>query len=64
MTYVYRCQRCGDFEWEQRIIEEALIHCPKCKVASPVVRVPQLAPVHLNGRGFYVTDNVQAKKPL
>lgn len=29
-TYVYECERCGEFEEQQSIKAPALTHCPKC----------------------------------
>lgn len=31
MVYLYRCKKCGTFEIEQRISEDALSKCPECK---------------------------------
>lgn len=30
ITYAYRCERCGEFEQEQRITEPKLERCPSC----------------------------------
>lgn len=30
MVYRYRCQKCGIFELEQKISEDALSKCPTC----------------------------------
>jgi putative FmdB family regulatory protein len=29
-TYVYRCEKCGEFEARQSMSESALEHCPNC----------------------------------
>ncbi|MBN1961772.1 MAG: zinc ribbon domain-containing protein [Deltaproteobacteria bacterium] len=29
-TYVYECEKCGEFEQQQSIKEPALTRCPKC----------------------------------
>ncbi len=30
LTYAYECERCGEFEIDQRISEPALKKCPEC----------------------------------
>lgn len=30
-TYVYRCEKCGEFEVFQKITDNVYTKCPKCK---------------------------------
>ena len=30
LTYAYECDKCGEFEYEQRITEPKLTQCPDC----------------------------------
>lgn len=55
-VYDYRCNKCGDFEYSQRITEDALEVCPTCN--NPVVRlVSKNVAIILKGSGFYKTDS-------
>lgn len=53
--YDYKCSKCGYvFEVQQRITEEPLKHCPKCK--GPIKRLISPAGIIFKGSGFHVTD--------
>jgi putative FmdB family regulatory protein len=53
--YDYKCEKCQDiFEVEQRITEEPLKVCPKCK--GPVKRMISASGIVFKGSGFHVTD--------
>lgn len=53
--YDYKCARCGYvFEVQQRITEEPLQHCPKCK--GQIKRLISPAGIIFKGSGFHVTD--------
>jgi putative FmdB family regulatory protein len=53
--YDYKCSKCGYiFEVQQRITEEPLKHCPKCK--GVIKRLISPAGIIFKGSGFYVTD--------
>ena len=52
-TYDYQCQKCGfEFEREQRITEDAIKTCPKCKArkAKRLLSAPNFI---LKGGGWY-----------
>lgn len=53
-TYEYECAKCGVFETQQRITEDALKSCPTC--GSPVKRLVSGTAFHLKGSGWYKTD--------
>lgn len=55
-TYEYECRKCGHtFERFQRISEEPVKRCPKCR--SAVRRVlGSGAGLIFKGSGFYITD--------
>lgn len=53
-TYEYNCEKCGHFEYFQRITEPALPACPKCE--AKVERLVSAAAFHLKGSGWYKTD--------
>ena len=55
-TYEYECTKCGhDFEIEQRISDDPLKTCPKCK--GKVKRIISGGGgIILRGTGFYATD--------
>ena len=55
-TYEYECQKCGHkFEQSQRITDEPLKRCPKCK--GKVKRLLGTGVgVIFKGSGFYATD--------
>ncbi len=53
--YDYKCAKCGYvFEVQQRISEEPLKHCPKCK--GEIKRLISPAGIIFKGSGFHVTD--------
>ena len=52
--YEYECAKCGEFEVSQRITEEPLKKCPKCK--SKVRKLISNTSFQLKGSGWYVTD--------
>lgn len=53
--YDYKCSECGNvFEVQQRITEEPLKHCPKCK--GKVNRLISAAGIIFKGSGFHITD--------
>jgi putative FmdB family regulatory protein len=54
-TYGYRCGNCGhEFEIRQRITDEPLKTCPKCKGKLAKMLYP--AGVIFKGSGYYTTD--------
>lgn len=56
MTYQYKCEKCGVFEVQQSIKDEALTECPNC--SSPVHRIiTGGVGVIYKANGFYVTDS-------
>ncbi len=53
--YDYKCSKCGYvFEVQQRISEEPLKHCPRCK--GEIKRLISPAGIIFKGSGFHVTD--------
>jgi putative FmdB family regulatory protein len=52
--YEYACERCGTFEEMQRITDDPLAKCPKCK--GKVHRLISQTSFQLKGSGWYVTD--------
>jgi len=56
--YEYRCEKCGEFEVNQRITEPALQRCPTCK--RKVRRLISNTSFQLKGSGWYVTDYARA----
>src|SRR5262245_40361346 len=52
--YEYRCEKCGEFEYSQRITDAALQRCPTCK--RKVRRLISNTSFQLKGSGWYVTD--------
>ncbi len=55
-TYEYECQKCGhQFEQFQRITEQPLKRCPKCK-GKVQRRIGTGAGILFKGSGFYATD--------
>ena len=59
--YDYKCAKCGYiFEVQQRISEEPLKHCPKCK--GHIKRLISPAGIIFKGSGFHVTDYSRGKK--
>lgn len=56
-TYEYECTKCGHtFEILQRISDDPLTKCPKCKGALRRVIHGGMG-VIFKGSGFYTTDN-------
>lgn len=54
-TYVYRCKRCEhQFETLQRITEDPIKDCPKCK--GEVTRLLFPVGIVFKGSGFHVND--------
>ncbi len=52
-TYEYRCDKCGhEFEREQRITEDPIKTCPKCK-AQKARRLISVTSFVLKGGGWY-----------
>jgi len=53
--YDYKCSKCNYiFEVQQRITEDPLKHCPKCK--GHIKRLISAAGIIFKGSGFHVTD--------
>jgi putative FmdB family regulatory protein len=52
--YEYDCDTCGTFEVSQRITENPLRRCPKCK--GKVRKLISSTSFQLKGSGWYVTD--------
>jgi putative FmdB family regulatory protein len=63
-TYLYKCKTCGkEFEYNQRITEDALTNCPKeiCEQTEKGIglvdrRISKNIGLVFNGSGFYLTD--------
>ena len=53
--YEYECANCGVLEVTQRITEDALTRCPKCK-RRKVKKLISNTSFQLKGSGWYVTD--------
>ncbi len=54
-TYEYKCPKCGHFEVEQRITDDALTSCPTC--GQPVKKlIPRKLSIQFKGPGFHVND--------
>jgi putative FmdB family regulatory protein len=61
-TYEYACEKCGhEFERQQRITEEPVKTCPKCK-AKKVRRLISRTAFVLKGGGWY-SDIYSSAKP-
>lgn len=60
-TYEYRCPKCGDFEVEQAISENALSVCPSCGEAVKKL-MPRKLFVTFKGPGFHVNDYPSDKR--
>ncbi|MCE5197849.1 MAG: FmdB family zinc ribbon protein [Armatimonadota bacterium] len=59
-TYVYRCRDCGhEFEKVQRMSDNPLTQCPKCK--GKIGRVPCAVGITFKGSGFHVNDYPSSK---
>ncbi|SRR5579875_3082703 len=52
--YEYACNKCGTFEYSQRITEEPLANCPQC--GGAVTRLISRTSFVLKGTGWYLTD--------
>lgn len=52
--YEYECAKCGEFEVTQRITDQPLKRCPKCR--SKVKKLISNTSFQLKGSGWYVTD--------
>jgi putative FmdB family regulatory protein len=52
--YEYLCQKCGTFEISQRITEDPLGKCPRCR--GKVKKLISNTSFQLKGTGWYVTD--------
>jgi putative FmdB family regulatory protein len=52
--YEYQCNKCGLFEYNQRITDNPLKQCPTC--GSRVSRVISRTSFVLKGSGWYATD--------
>ena len=52
--YEYRCNKCGEFEFMQKITDPALKRCPTCQ--GKVTKLISNSSFHLKGSGWYVTD--------
>lgn len=52
--YEYECPKCGEFELEQSIKDEALEECPEC--GESVQRLISFTSFRLKGTGWYKTD--------
>lgn len=54
--YEYVCDSCDDnFEIEQRMSDEALTECTRCK--GKIRRVFNSSPIIFKGSGFYINDS-------
>jgi len=58
--YEYECPNCGVFEVMQKITDEPLQRCPKCK--HKVKKLISESSFHLKGTGWYATDYAQKGK--
>lgn len=59
--YDYKCSKCGYiFEVQQKMSEEPLRHCPKCK--GHIKRIISPAGIIFKGSGFHVTDYGRKQK--
>ena len=59
-NYEYQCQKCGTFEFTQRITEKALRKCPTCK--GKVKKLISNTSFQLKGTGWYITDYARKGK--
>ena len=56
-TYEYKCQNCGHtFDVLQRITEDPLTDCPKCKKPQLKRLIGAGIGIIFKGSGFYTTD--------
>ncbi|MDD2431468.1 MAG: zinc ribbon domain-containing protein [Firmicutes bacterium] len=59
-TYVYKCPKCGKFDFYQNINDKPLVNCPKCD--SEVKKlISGGAGVIYKTDGFYITDSKKNK---
>ena len=58
--YEYQCQKCGTFEFTQRITEKALGKCPTCK--GKAKKLISSTSFQLKGTGWYITDYARKGK--
>jgi putative FmdB family regulatory protein len=55
-TYEYKCKACdNEFEVVQRMVDEPLVECPKCKKPE-LKKVISGCGFQLKGTGWYQTD--------
>jgi putative FmdB family regulatory protein len=60
--YEYKCLKCGSvLEVVQKISDEPLKKCPKCK--GPLKKLISPPALQFKGSGWYITDYAQKKKP-
>lgn len=59
-TYEYKCENCGKFEYEQRITDPHLKHCPTCNAF--IKRLISVSGIVFKGSGFHITDYSKDKK--
>jgi len=52
--YEYRCAKCGEFEFMQRITDAPLARCPTCR--NRVTKLISNTSFQLKGSGWYATD--------
>jgi putative FmdB family regulatory protein len=58
--YEYQCQKCGTFEFTQRITDKPLGKCPTCK--GKVKKLISNTSFQLKGTGWYITDYARKDK--
>ncbi|MCX8072400.1 MAG: hypothetical protein N3C12_08110 [Candidatus Binatia bacterium] len=56
--YEYLCPKCGEFEVTQRITDDPLKRCPRCR--SKVQKLISASSFQLKGSGWYLTDYARA----
>jgi putative FmdB family regulatory protein len=54
-TYVYKCYKCGNFDYYQPMSHNSLETCPTC--GGKVNKIFTSTPVMFSGSGFYTTDS-------
>ena len=56
-TYLYNCEKCGDFEKFRYITDDTSVHppCPECE-GDEVARIYVVPGIAFKGSGFYSTD--------
>ena len=60
-TYLYDCEKCGDFEQWQDIKAKEYPPCPVCG-GNKVAKVFIAPAVAFIGEGFYSTDNGKTRR--